>query len=203
MDSLRKHFTRCLVAGIVSLLPVAGLVLTVVYFESVVASSWLKEQGFYFFGQGLMILVILVYLVGLVVSSVIGNWLWRFMDRTLDRIPVIGNLYQTVKQLLGYGEGANAMFRRTVLVSMPGSNALEIGLLTCEATSETAGRALVFLPNAPTPTSGRLILIEESRLSPCTLSVNQAMQTLISLGAVSTAGFGRVLQSGENAPDAS
>jgi uncharacterized membrane protein len=136
--------------------------------------------------------VVMVYVTGLVVSSVIGNWLWRSVDQLLDRLPVIGNLHQTVKQLLGYGEGTNAMFRRTVFVSLPGSNALEIGLLTREATSETGGRALVFVPNAPTPTSGRLVLLEESRLLPCSMSVSHAMQILVSLGSISTADFGAI-----------
>ncbi len=186
MWELRRHFVRCFMAGIVALLPIAGLLLTVIYFEQLIAGSWLHAQGFYFFGLGLLILVVLIYLVGLVVSTFVGRWLWRILDRLLDRLPVLGSLYQTLKQLLGYGEGPNALFRRAVLIREDDRSAWELGLVTQEGSTDNNGRVTVFVPHAPNPTTGRLILIEADRVQPCGLSVAQAMHVLVSIGAMSS-----------------
>ena len=54
MQSIQHHFTRCLIAGIVAIMPLGGVVATVVYLEKQLAVSWLKAQGFYFYGLGML-----------------------------------------------------------------------------------------------------------------------------------------------------
>src|SRR5687768_1235225 len=105
MGALVRHFLRCLVAGIVALLPVAALVLAVAYLEYSLASFWLGRQDFYFPGLGLLGAILLLYLIGLVVGTVAGGWAWALLDALFRRLPILGNLYQTLKQILGYGEG--------------------------------------------------------------------------------------------------
>jgi uncharacterized membrane protein len=181
---IRNHVVTAFIAGIVAMLPVAGLAITIVYFENQVAGSWLKNQGFYFFGLGLLIFIVLVYLIGLTVSTFVGRWIWRRVDLLLDRLPVLGSLYQTLKQILGYGEGPKGIFQRVVLVAMESRDRYEIGLVTREASEETQGRIVVFVPNAPTPTSGRLVYIEPELTQPSSLTASQAMQLLVSLGSL-------------------
>lgn len=184
IQKIRNHVVGSFIAGIVALLPVVGLGITVVYFENTVAGVWLKNQGFYFFGLGILIVTMLVYLVGLTVSTFIGRWLWRRADILLDRLPVLGNLYQTLKQILGYGEGPKGLFQRVVFVSVDASDRSELGLVTREACDETSGKIVVFVPNAPTPTSGRLLYVDPSLVKPSPLTASQAMQLLVSLGTV-------------------
>jgi uncharacterized membrane protein len=43
---------------------------------------------------------------------------------------------------------------------------------------------VVFVPNAPTPTSGRLVYIEPELTQPSLLTASQAMQSLVSLGSL-------------------
>jgi uncharacterized membrane protein len=174
---------KVLVSGIVALLPVVGVIVAVAYFENTVAAAWLKNQGFYFFGLGIILAAGLVYLVGLTVSTFVGRWLWKRFDFLLDQVPILGSLYQTLKQILGYGEGPQGMFQRVVW--MPSHNdRLELGLVTREACAETAGLLVVFLPAAPTPTSGRLVCVRPERVIACNLSASQAMQLLVSLGSI-------------------
>lgn len=185
MKSLTGHVTRCFVAGIVAILPIAGLVVTVVYFESQVAGSWLKNQGYYFFGMGLLILAVLVYFIGLIVSTFIGRWIWSRVDRLLERLPILGNLYQTLKQILGYGAGEGALFRRVVLVQFQNPDRYEIGLVTVEASEKTSQRMGVFLPSAPTPTSGRFVYVQPQVVVDTQLTASEAMQLLVSMGTIS------------------
>jgi len=104
----------------------------------------------------------------------------------LERLPALGRLYVTLKQILGYGEGEDAVFQRVVLV--PGSigGALELGLVTNRI--EDDGRIVVFVPGAPNPTIGRLVLIEPSDARDAGISVSAALKALVSVGATDLTG---------------
>ena len=127
MMSVRKHVVRCLLAGMVAILPIGGLIITVGYVESQIAASGLMKLPFYFPGLALLVSVVLVYLVGLCASTLLGKWLWSRLDCLLDRMPILGGLYQTFKQLLGYGKGEHAIFQEVVLVPGLNDQAEELG----------------------------------------------------------------------------
>ena len=184
MHSIRRHVTRCFVAGIVALLPLVSLVLTIVYFENQVAVSWLKDSGIYFFGLGLIIAIVLIYVVGFAVTNFIGRWLWKLVDRLVDNLPILGSIYQTVKQLLGYGEGPGAFFQRVVFVASNEIDGEQLGLVTNENPfPDQPDQIAVFIPTAPSPASGRLIYIESKKVRDSSMSVNQAMKSLVSVGS--------------------
>ncbi len=183
MRAIQKHFTKTSIAGIVALLPIGGVVLTVYYIETGISNSWLARQPYYFPGLGIIAAAVLIYLIGLGVSNVLGKWAINRLDKLLDNLPALGALYQTIKQILGYGEGPNALFIRVVMVrarDMPGE---ELGFVTQEIVDDSGTRkAVVFLPFAPTPTNGRLLLLDEDAMRPVNMSVNEAFKTSIALG---------------------
>ena len=186
MDAVVKHITRCLVAGIVALLPIGATLFTIWYLEATVADPWLKKQPWYFPGLGLVLVGVIIYLLGLTVTTFIGKWFWRTIDRVLDRLPVLGTLYQTLKQLVGYSEGKDAIFKQVVLIDVPEADGQQIGLVTNRiADSEGRQKLLVFVPGAPTPTTGRLIIADAEQVEPVDATVSQVMQTLVSVGATS------------------
>ena len=136
----------------------------------------------------------MLYVLGLVVSSFLGRWILKLVDSLLESLPALGKLYATVKQILGYGDGENAMFRDVVLVRNELAGSEELGLVTGEVEDAVIGRRLiVFVPGSPNPTTGRLILTERDRVRPLDIKVNDAFKTLLSVGtSVPTSG-------GENA----
>src|SRR5690606_25153951 len=126
--------------------------------ERTIRDALFGDAGFYFPGLGIAAALLGIYLIGLAVTTFVGRWLWRSADRMLDRLPLLGRLYRTLKQILGYGEGADALFVETVALRAAGSGE-ELGLVTSEL-REPTGRELrlVFVPGAPNPTAGRLLL---------------------------------------------
>ena len=185
MKSVKRHVTQCGLAGVVALMPLAGLVMTVVYLESQISSSWLRDQWFYFWGCGLLTTAIVVYTIGLAISTFLGRWLWNLIDRMLDQMPLLGRLYQTLKQIVGYGEGPDAMFRRVVMIPSVNHAGDEIGLVTNETQVDaTLTQLTVFVPNAPTPTNGRLVVVDATKVRASPLSVHEALKTLVSAGAI-------------------
>lgn len=178
---LLKHVTQCFIAGVVALLPISALVLSLGYLESSIAKSGLANQPFYFPGCGLILGAVIVYLIGLTVSTFIGRWLWNLVDQVFGRLPVLGRLYQTFKQILGYGEGKDALFHEVVFVR--GSQGEEVGLVTNRAVDANgAAKVIVFLPMAPNALNGRLVVADPESVRPTNLSVNDAMKAMVSLG---------------------
>ena len=182
MQSIQRHMTRCLVAGIVAIMPLGGVVLMVVYLEKQLAGSWLKDQGFYFYGLGMLATVVLLYLVGLAITSFLGRWIWSLVDRVLDRIPLLGRIYQTLKQVLGYGEGPDAVFQRAVRIPARDLPGFEVGLVTAERPAED--ELTVFIPTAPNPSNGRLLILKADQVQPLDVPVTDVLKFLVSIGGL-------------------
>ena len=177
---LLRHITRCMLAGIVAILPIGGLLLSLLWLETTFSESWLAQQEWYFRGLGLVAGCAIIYVVGFIVSSFLGRWLWKIFDGILGNIPGLGRIYETFKQILGYGEGEDAIFRRVVLLKSPYEGGAEIGLVTNQLAE---ARLLVFVPGSPNPTLGRLLVIREDAVEPSDMPVNAALKSLLSAGA--------------------
>jgi uncharacterized membrane protein len=178
-----KHISKYLVAGIVAILPIAGTILTVVYLESSISKSGIADLPFYVPGMGLILAVGVVYLVGLLTTTLIGRWAWNRIDVLLGRLPALGSIYVSLKQILGYGEGRDAVFLGVVTVKSINEKGEEIGLITNRMVGPNGGeRLVVFVPGAPNPTTGRMIMIDPSDTKPSSLSVHEALKSLVTIG---------------------
>jgi uncharacterized membrane protein len=178
-----KHITQSLIAGTVALLPVSGLILIIGYLESTISSSGLSQMPFYFPGFGLLAAALIIYLIGLLVTTFIGKWIWSKVDKILGKLPALGVIYQTLKQILGYGEGKDAIFYEAVLVPSKDTQSEELGLVTntiIEAGGKT--KLVIFIPGVPNPTSGRLLVIDKESVKSLSMPVNEVLKTLVSLG---------------------
>src|SRR5690606_11875002 len=79
-------------------------------------------------------------------------------------------------------EGADALFVETVALRAAGSGE-EFGLVTSEL-REPTGRELrlVFVPGAPNPTAGRLLLVDAADCRPLGVPVHELLKLLVSVG---------------------
>ncbi len=183
MKHIQRHITGSLIAGFVAILPVGGLVLTVGYLESTISASGLSKIPFYFPGLGLLAAFLLIYFIGLIVTTFVGRWAWKKIDKLLDTLPSLGRLYQTLKQILGYGEGDEAIFYETVLVPSKDAVSEELGLVTNKITDDQGNTKLViFVPGAPNPVSGRLMIMDRESVKLLSMPVNETLKALVSMG---------------------
>jgi uncharacterized membrane protein len=181
MQKPTRHLTRCIVAGIVALLPLGGAAFTILWLESSISGSWLREQPYYFPGLGLLLALLAIYLVGFAVSSFLGRWLWRRCDRVLESMPLLGSLYQSLKEVLGYDTGRERFFHGVVLVA--GDTGDELGLVTGTCADLQGGeRTLVFVPGSPNPANGRLLLLAPADVRRVEVRVGDALRALVAMG---------------------
>lgn len=182
MNTLYRHLVVCLLTGVVAILPVGGTVILIVLAEKSLRP--LVPAALYFPGVGLISILVLLYLLGLTLTTVIGRWLWVGLDNLLARLPGLGMLYKTLKQLLGFEAGEDGLFQRVVLVPDDGTGSTEIGLVTSTEGNGEAGQLIVFVPRSPNPSQGRLLRLPASRVIPTDWSIDRALKGLFSLGKV-------------------
>ncbi|HYF51975.1 MAG TPA: DUF502 domain-containing protein [Planctomycetota bacterium] len=177
-----SHFAKCFIAGLVAVLPIGGLIFLIVRLDQSFRAI-VKDTPFDYFGVSLILVVIAVYLLGLTVTTFVGRWLWRSVDYVLHQVPGLTVLYATLKQILGYGSGKDALFRNVVFIKDTATGALEMGLVTEEMSIENQGRRLcVFIPGSPNPALGRMVLVEPARVIESKIPVDVALKALLSTG---------------------
>ncbi len=183
MKRVQQHIINCFIAGIVAVLPIFGLAVFIAYLEMTLASTGIGGIRFYFPGLGILLCLVIIYFLGLFVTTFIGKWIWNLFDGLLNRVPALGQLYRTLKEILGYNTDENTVFQQVVLVPSNQGAGEELGLVTERVKNNDGSvKLIVFIPAAPTPTSGRLIFIDEKDVKPLNMSAADTFKTLISMG---------------------
>jgi uncharacterized membrane protein len=134
--------------------------------------------------------ILLVTAFGYLSNYVLGKYFLSIGERAIRRIPGIGAVYNSVKQIVTtLGSQNRNMFNKVVLVEFPRKGLWSVGFLTNTQAGEpqlTAGSEMwtVFVPTAPNPTSGFMLIVPRHEVTELDLSVGDAMKMIISGGAV-------------------
>lgn len=151
--------------------------------------------GFHIPGIGLVIAGIVILVTGVLVANMIGQWVLRAWESLLEKIPFVRPIYSGVKQILQTVlSDQTQSFNEVALIEFPRPGVWTYGFIVAEPTAQTekelAGENLVtvFVPTAPNPTSGYVLIVERSALRPTTATVDEAFKFHISLGVMSPSG---------------
>jgi uncharacterized membrane protein len=180
MTRILEHLRDKLLAGVIAAIPVAIVV---------VVAWWLEEHtrplaaslGLQFPGLGFVIAVVGLYLLGVVVTSFIGQLLLRWLNLWLERVPGLNLLYKAWKDLLVVSPDKAGMFHQPVMVPTAGPTA-QLGFTNGKELPGDPDHICVFLPNIPNPFSGRLIVVPRNKCRPLKLSTEEAVKYQLSSG---------------------
>jgi uncharacterized membrane protein len=188
MSSVASHLRNTFLAGVFATIPIAGTAFILWYVDAKtrVISRHLFSVDVPFLGVAVALLAI--YLLGLIVSSLIGRLLLRAADAILGRVPVFKPLYQAWKQVaLTPGEG---VFAKVVLVAADDARDMDLlGFTSGQPTAPGGDTLCVFVPAAPNPTSGRLYLVKRDRCRILAMSNEEAFKMILSGGSYVPAGL--------------
>ena len=208
-SSFGSDFRRHFVAGLFVLMPVALTVWVLRYLfntlsdvgqplvNSIIASTSFApgdpdrihrlRRGLEFSKDAISftLVVILIYLIGWFTTKVIGKRLLGLFDYLIHRVPLAKGIYGTTKQLLSTFQSKPEGAERVVLIDHPTAELKAIGLLMRVFADVETGRELaaVFVPTAPSPTSGFVRIVPLASVTNTTWSVDEAMRFLVSGGA--------------------
>jgi uncharacterized membrane protein len=134
--------------------------------------------------------VLIITGLGFLSNYVFGKYFLSIGERAIQRIPGIGAVYNSVKQIVAtFGTQNRNLFNKVVLVEFPRKGVWSVGFLTNkqqgEAQTLTRTEAwTVFVPTTPNPTSGFLLILPREEIIELEMSVGDGMKMIISGGAV-------------------
>lgn len=181
MSFLKSHLRKMFLAGIFAAMPIAltGFVIYYVDAQTRVLSNHVFGRSVPFAGVALAIVGI--YLLGFVVTSLIGRFLLRTADKILNRMPLLKPVYQAWKQVaLTPGEG---IFAKVVLIGDETGRMDMLGFTSGVPTSAGGGTLCVFIPAAPNPTSGRLYFVRREHCRMLAIGSEEAFKMILSGGS--------------------
>ncbi|NOY84136.1 MAG: DUF502 domain-containing protein [Nitrospirae bacterium] len=187
---LRRYF----ITGLLVIVPMGGTYLilkTLLVMMEGVLGNFMKSGDLYYIpGFGILLLLALIFFAGLFTTNVFGRKLFNLWEKLLSSVPLVKNVYSMVKSLvdtLSMQAGENKNFSRVVLIEYPRSGLFTYGFVTGEMDKTiervSKGKALsIFIPTVPNPISGFLILVPEGDVIPLTLTVEDGMKIVFSVG---------------------
>jgi uncharacterized membrane protein len=157
--------------------------------------EWSVERSFGSVFQlslvALILIVILLYFLGRLVTVRLGHWfVSKFETGVLGRLPVIRNVYGSVKQVTDFLFSENQVeYRRVVAVEYPRRGIWSLGLVTGDSMLDITAAVgepclTVLVPSSPMPVTGYTMSVPRSHVLDLDITVEHAMQFCISCGVL-------------------
>jgi uncharacterized membrane protein len=130
-------------------------------------------------------------------ANFIGERLLGWWEGLLNRIPIVRSIYSSVKQIsdtLFSKKGQS--FRKVVLIQFPQTGQWTLGFVVGTPGARIAARTAenvitVYVPTAPNPTSGYVLVVRPDEVEEIDISVDDALKFHVSMGVVPPGANGR------------
>jgi uncharacterized membrane protein len=189
MRKFFNHFKKFIFRGIITLIPLVLTILIIrfLYFaiDQRVMSIVEDNLGISIPGLGFLILGLLLYLIGVITSSFIGNRIVRTLEFITNKIPLVGKIYNIGQQLTQtFSLPEKQVFKKAVLVEFLREGAWTIGFVTGKIYDENQDCELlkIYVPTPPNPTSGFLLFVREEQVRDPNWSMDTALKITVSCG---------------------
>ena len=127
----------------------------------------------------------LIFLMGLLGSSIILRPLFSMLDHALENTPVVKTIYSSIKDFLSAFVGSKKRFNKPVLVTINKENNIQqLGFITQEDLSElkiAKGAMAVYVPLSYS-FSGNLLIVPVDHITRVEASSTEVMKFIVSGG---------------------
>lgn len=176
--------------------PFTGIVHKVLLFLGQNVIFLQKNKGLLTFLARLIVLFLLfvsIIILGYLTSQFFKNYLQNVLDHLFLKIPFIKRIYKAVRDVVKtFFSGGKKAFEATVVVPFPHENTYVIGFQSGDAPKEAIKKVVVdlekhgyksvFIPTAPHPASGFLVMMNEDSIKQVDITTEEAFKFLISAG---------------------
>jgi uncharacterized membrane protein len=138
----------------------------------------------------LCIFLLVLYLLGKFLAAGIGRLFWTQLERVIVRLPLVRNVYSSVKQVTDFMFNEREIqYTRVVAIEYPRKGVWQIAFVTGETLLDIAYAAnepvlAVFLPCSPMPFTGFTAIVKRSETIDLNITMEQALQYIVSCGVV-------------------
>lgn len=141
-------------------------------------------------GLGALLTLGIILLTGVIATNFFGKRIILFWESLLGRVPVVKSIYYSVKQVSDtlFADSGQA-FRKALLVQYPREGSWTIAFLTGKPGGDVVNHlqgdyVSVYVPTTPNPTSGFFLMMPKADVIELTMSVDEALKYIVSMGVV-------------------
>lgn len=158
------------------------------YYHAFVKYSYMPR----WFTIPLLLLVFLsvLFFVGRFLAAGVGRFFITAFERLINQLPVVRNLYSSVKQVTDFVLSEREIeFTRVVSVEYPRVGVWSLGFVTSESLGPLRSAlneemVAIFIPTSPMPMTGFTINVRKREVIDMELTIDQAIQFIVSCGVV-------------------
>ncbi len=138
----------------------------------------------------LALFVLVLYLLGKFMAAGIGRFFWGQFERGVNRVPLVRNVYGSVKQVSDFVLSERQIeYSRVVAVEWPRKGIWSLALVTGESMVDIEAAAnepvlSVLIPTSPMPMTGFTLTVKKSETVDLRISFDEAIQFIVSCGVV-------------------
>lgn len=135
-------------------------------------------------GLGLIVTVTIIFAVGLLTSNVLTRWILRRIDRLFQRVPLVKQVYTSIKDMIEAFISEEKKFDKPVLLQLGGDGDVEvIGFVTHDDLEDFGrpGKVAVYVPQSYN-FAANLILVPRARVTALDLAASEVMTFVVSGG---------------------
>jgi uncharacterized membrane protein len=178
MGRIQVHLRNKLVAGALAAIPLVVTIFILWWVDSKARGIFGVDQPF----VGIGIAIVGLYLLGLFVTSFVGQFLLGAVDAVLRRLPGLRDLYRSWKQVALTSDTREGIFAHVVLIPGDGGTRV-LGFTSAKGIEGDPAIWCVFVPASPNPTSGRLFFVPAKECLLVGMSSQEALKLVISGGS--------------------
>jgi uncharacterized membrane protein len=137
---------------------------------------------------GVVLVLAVIFAIGVVVESGARSLIQRLLDAVLQRIPIVGSVYGTSKQIVSMLEQKDAAVLKSMQVVFcyfgKEAGAGFLALLVSPERYRINARdyQIIIVPTSPVPIGGGLLFVPAEAVQPTDLSVEGLMSIYVSMG---------------------
>jgi len=138
----------------------------------------------------LIVFITCLFLLGKFLTAGLGRILWTAIEALVNRVPIVRNVYSAVKQVTDFVFSEREIpYTRVVAFEYPRRGTWSIGFVTGESMLDIRSAAnepvlSVLVPASPVPATGFTITVRKSETIDLSISIDQAVQFVVSCGVV-------------------
>lgn len=200
--ALRHRLRTQLMAGITVIAPlwITGWVLWTLFglaeqFSRPLIKPFLPipdNPQWYYRGGAFLLTVLILLVVGTITTNVLTRRVLHEARAALERLPVVRTIYSPVRKLMETMTSPDsAGFKQVVLFEYPRRGTWTLGFLAGDVPFEDARPPAhsIFIPTAPNPTTGFMLIVPIEDIRPTSLTIEQAFQMIVSAGVAVPSGL--------------
>ena len=136
----------------------------------------------------LIIIFFIIVLIGIVIRTVVGKAVERFVDWFFGSLPGLKGLYRTVKQIFDLlSKRGSGKEYKPVFIQYPHTGSWSVAFLTGKCSRDLAPDSgkdyyTVFMPTTPNPTTGFLMIVPEDEMRHTEMTAGEAFKLIMSGG---------------------